>query len=125
MSITAYLDLDRYPLHQPEDPRTLAAIESCRSTLDQTGMFNLDGLMRPDAVLAAAKELKRLMAAKAFTHRRLHNIYFEPHIEGVAEDHPALAQRETVNHTLCADQMPDSIVCQIYEWRPLADFWPQ
>ena len=66
--------------------------------------------------------MKPLMTAKAFTHSRWHNIYFEPHIEGVVDDHPALEQCETVNHTICWDQMPDTIVCRVYEWLPLANF---
>ena len=116
------LDLDRYPLDQPESSRTTGLIRTCRHDLEQTGMFNLIGLIRPRAVAAAAQELKPLTETAAFTHRRWHNIYFEPPIEGVADDHPALALRETVNHTICSDQMPDSIVCRIYEWTPLVDF---
>lgn len=122
MQIATYLDLDRYPLHQPDNRRTLEVAASCRVALEQTGMFTLTGLMRSSAVLAAVGQIKPLMAAKSFTHHRSHNIYFESHMEGVTEDHLALAQRETVNHTLCADQMPDTIICQIYEWQPLADF---
>lgn len=120
--ITELLDLDRYPLHQPESAPAHALVQSCREELAQSGMFNLTGLMRSSAVQTAAAQLRPLMAAKAFTHSRWHNIYFQTHIDGVADDHPALKLCETVNHTICADQMSDTIVCQIYAWRPLVDF---
>ena len=47
---------------------------------------------------------------------------FEDEIAGLAPDHPALRRFETVNHTICADQMPNSMVCRIYEWPPFIDF---
>lgn len=120
--IEQLLDLDRFPIHEIEASPAQTLVQSCREELAQTGMFNLSGLMRPAAVAAAATQMKPLMAAKAFTHSRWHNIYFQTHIDGVADDHPALRLFETVNHTICADQMPDTIVCQIYEWPPLATF---
>ena len=116
------LDLERYPLADPDCARTKTLIASCRRELDQNGMFNLHELMRADALQAAAREITPLMEKLAFTHSRWHNIYFEPHIEGVADDHPALKACETVNHTICADQMPSSIVCKIYAWMPLVNF---
>lgn len=118
--IAEILDLDRYPLD--DTSRTPALIESCHREIEQTGMFNLEGLMRPAAVAAAAEEIRPLMDSESFTHSRWHNIYFEPRIDGVADDHPALKLCETVNHTICADQMRSTVVCRIYEWLPLIDF---
>ena len=97
--IAKILDLERYPLDDAS--RTGELIQSCRLELEQNGMFNLEGLMRPAAVTTAVEELKPLMDTVSFTHSRWHNIYFEPHIDGVAEDHPALKLCETVNHTIC------------------------
>ena len=50
------------------------------------------------------------------------NIYFDDNVVGLAPWHPALKRFETVNHTLCADQIPASLPCLIYEWPPLAEF---
>jgi hypothetical protein len=116
------LDLDRYPLHKAVSSRRAALVDACKAELAATGMFNLEGLMRPAAIDAALVELKPLIATQAFTHRRFHNIYFKPEIDGLASDHSALRTFETVNHTVCADQMTDGIVCRIYEWPPLAAF---
>ena len=40
----------------------------------------------------------------------------------VLDDHPALRRVETVNHTVCGDQIPESVPLWIYEWPQFAVF---
>jgi hypothetical protein len=110
------LDLERYPLDSPGAPEWHALVERCRSDLHRHGMYNLEGLVRPAALAQAISELKPIIDSSSFEHRRRHNIYFRKEIPGLAPDHPALALRETVNHTICADQFPESVLMWIYEW---------
>ena len=70
------------------------------------------------AVAAAAPA----MATDSFRHARSHNIYFRDNVEGLADDHPALAKVETVNHTLCADQLQGNPVITLYDWPPFVAF---
>ena len=116
------LDLDRYPLDQPGSEGYAALVEDCRRALDTVGLFNLDGLVRTSVLDEIVAEVAPFLRDHAFTHSRRHNIYFLPEVEGLPRDHPALTEFETVNHTVCADQIPDSMVCRIYEWPPLAAF---
>ncbi len=116
------LDLERFPLDRLESAAGEALVARCRGELAAHGMFNLEGLVRPAALERWVAEVKPLLDTAAFTHKRSHNIYFEPEIAGLAPDHPALARLETVNHTVCADQIPESGVCRIYEWPPVARF---
>ena len=44
------LDLERYPLHKPGSPEWLALVDRCKADLARDGMFNLDDLMRPEAI---------------------------------------------------------------------------
>jgi hypothetical protein len=68
-------------------------------------------------------DLAPVFDAAAFTHARRHNIYFRKEIPGVPADHPALVEVETVNRTLCADQLgAASPVTRLYEWAPFAAF---
>jgi len=110
------LDLDRYPLQDLHQPRARTLIEKCRSELAAQGMFNLEGFVRPQALERITDELKPVFTDGAFTHRRSHNIYFQEDIPGLPAGHPALGRFETINHTVCADQIPDSLICAIYEW---------
>lgn len=116
------LDLDVFPLHRPGSDDYEALARQCREDLARDGMFNLCGFLTPEAAGRAAREVAPLLQGQAFTHRRLHNIYFRKDGHGLSPDHPALKLCETVNHTVCADQIPDSTVVQVYEYPPLARF---
>ena len=116
------LELDRFSLEDLTSAQGLDLVARCRKDLDARGMFNLDGLVRPDAIAAIVGELSPVLDSAAFTHARRHNIYFKPEVPGLPLDHPALAEFETVNHTICADQFTGSILLKIYEYPPLATF---
>lgn len=116
------LDLETYPLDHPDSPAYGALVVSCKARLAAEGMFDLPGFMRADVTKAAADAVKPAMATEAFRHARKHNIYFRDAVEGLPADHPALAKVETVNHTLCADQLGGNPVVNIYDWQPFADF---
>jgi hypothetical protein len=121
--IEQIIDLERYPIDQLRSAHGMALIARCQDELAREGMFNLGGLVRPDALTAAIAEVAPVIATRAFMHKRMHNIYFRKDIPGLAPDHPALRQVTTVNHTVCADQMPaDAVVLAIYEAPAMAAF---
>jgi hypothetical protein len=97
-------------------------VRRCRADLVRDGMYNLEGLVRPEALERAVAELRPVIDTLSFTHRRRHNIYFRKEIPGLAADHPALAMTETVNHTVCADQIMQAVPLWIYEWSPFITF---
>lgn len=114
------LDLDRYPIDRPDHLDSLVA--RCRAELAHNGMFNLEGFVRPEAIARAAAQVSPLAATASYRHERLHNVYFRARIEGLAETDPALTRFQSINHTVCADQLDGTIVQRIYEYTPLADF---
>ena len=116
------LDLDRYPLDTPGAPAWSELVGRCRAELAVDGMFNLEGLVRPEALAQALAEIGPVMAAASFVHRRSHNIYFTKNVAGLAPGHPALRLMETVNRTVCADQMAGGAILGLYEWPPFAAF---
>lgn len=116
------LDLDRYPLDKPGSTEWFALVETCKADLVKDGMFNLEGFVKSVALTRAVDELKPIIDTLAFVHKRSHNIYFKKEIQGIAADHPALTMTETVNHTVCYDQIPNSIPAWIYEWPPFIVF---
>ena len=116
------IDLDSYPIDRPESAAYAALVERCRAELARDGMYNLPGFVRPEAIERAVQQVEPVMAADSFTHERAHNIYFEPEIPGLPADHPALRQCTTINHTLCADQLAESVVLQVYAYPPLMRF---
>lgn len=116
------LDLDRYPLDALDSDRGQALIARCKADLARDGMFNLDGLVRAEAVTRAVAQMMPISLSDAFHHKRHHNIYFKPTLPDLPTGHPALAEFETENHTICADQIEGSAVLAVYEYPGLADF---
>jgi len=116
------LDLDRYPIDDLQSAPGQELVQSCRQALADQGMFNLVGLVRPGAITRCVDDVAPIFATDAFLHKRRHNIYFQDAIPGLDANHPALTLFDTTNRTVCADQFPDSTLCEIYEWPPLADF---
>lgn len=116
------LDLDRYPLDTPGTRDWAALVERCKADVARHGMFNLEDLVRPEALERAIAELRPVIDTQSFTHKRRHNIYFRKEVPDLSPDHPALRMTETVNHTVCADQIPQSIPVWIYEWAPFIMF---
>jgi hypothetical protein len=47
------LDLDTYPLHKPGTATWLDLVARCKADLAADGMFNLERLMRPEAITKA------------------------------------------------------------------------
>ncbi|AZV23201.1 MAG: 2OG-Fe(II) oxygenase [Mesorhizobium sp.] len=116
------LDLDRYPLDREGSAEWQRLVEQSVAALEADGMFNLEGFLRPGVAEQAVREIQPVMAARSHVHKRMHNIYFKPDIPELAPDHPALRKVETISHTVCADQIPASVVLAIYEYEPLLRF---
>lgn len=116
------IDLDAYPIDRPATPEYAALVARCRADLAAHGMFELPGFLRDGPTRRAAEAAKPAMARKSYRHARRHNVYFRDTVEGLAPGHPALTQVETVNHTLCADQLAGNPVIALYDWQPFAEF---
>jgi len=116
------VNLDRYPLDQPDTPAYAALVADAKAQLAADGMFNLPGFLTADALDAATAALAPRFAADSFVHARRHNIYFRKSIPDLPPDHPALREVETINRTLCADQMEGNPVMALYDWAPFAAF---
>ncbi|QEX15295.1 hypothetical protein FRZ44_05780 [Hypericibacter terrae] len=116
------LDLERYPIDRLDSSAAKALIARCQADLDEQGMFDLEDFVRREVIEACAEEMRPRMDRESFTHTRSHNVYFQKDVPGVSPDHPALRQVNTTHHTLCGDQLGNSTLRRIYEWKPLADF---
>lgn len=117
-----YLDLVRYPLHEPKCSFTQSLVASCRHDYYELGMFNLPGLVLTDAVKECIAGIRPLLDSDSFVHCRDHNIYFDDDFRELDSNHPALSILHTENRKICADQFTDNLITQIYEWPPLINF---
>ena len=116
-----FIDLERYPLHQLESAAGQQLVAQCIDDLRRNGMFTLQGFMRGEVIDGILPGLLQKFKRESFTHSRQHNIYFDDAIDDVDADHPALTRVETINHTLCGDQLAEPLR-QIYLWSGLTEF---
>ena len=116
------LNLERYPLDNPESESYRALVERCKADIENDGMFTLPDFIWPTVAQAAADAVAPIAETEAFLHSREHNVYFKDSVEGLAEDHPALRKVKTITHTICADQILNNPVIELYEWEPFASF---
>ena len=116
------LDLETYPLDQRESEGYSALVNRCRADLASGGMFNLAGFLRPEATLKAVAEVTPVLETDSFKHHRRHNIFFKDEVLGIPIDHPAMREFDSINHTICADQIDGGVVARVYEYPPLLQF---
>jgi hypothetical protein len=121
-SIDSLLDLAAYPLHHLDSAEGQALVRRCRAELTSTGMFNLPGFVRPEALAAAVAELKPLLADGAFRHARRHDIWFGAPQPDLPPDHGARLMIETSNRTVTGDRTAGTILRRIYDWPALPAF---
>ena len=121
-SIEDCIDLDRYPIGDPQSERCKALVERCRLEFSKCGLFELPGLVHAGALREIAAEIAPLLDSSAFTHSREHNIFFDDECRLAPASHPAFRRMNTVNRTICADQIAESMLIKLYEWTPLRVF---
>ncbi|WP_085307122.1 HalD/BesD family halogenase [Planktotalea arctica] len=116
------LDLETYPLDQPDSVAFKALLARCKVDLAAHGMFNLVGFMKPAPIAETLAYALPKFETEAFRHERMHNVYFKKIIPDVPDDSPLYTQFQTSNLTLCGDQVAPTAVTQLYEWQPFVDF---
>lgn len=120
-SIEELLDLDQFPLQEPDGAACAALVDASRHDWQTKGAFRLPAFLRPAMAARAAHELDERFDTIAFDHRQAHNIYFDDDLP----DPPADLLRHgivTSHRTLTCDQLAGTIIRSIYEWDPLRLF---
>ena len=116
------VDLDRYPIHDLDSEQGRAFIAGCKAELDASGVCNLAGFIRPEAV-ARMVELAESLSDKAWPTERTHTVYFEEPDESLPESDPRRRQVRSAKHGIAYDYIPtDAPVRRLYESEDLKAF---
>ena len=122
LTIDSIIDLDRYPLHQPDSAAFAEALEDIRSKLDAVGCGVLKGFVRP-AILEQMVEEADRVAGKAHRSFGRTNAYFTQDRDDLPATHPLRRFYDRSNAFVPADNFgPDSPLRMIYAWQPFSDF---
>jgi hypothetical protein len=123
-----FIDLERYPVHRLDDPRTQALLERCRTDLETQAFTVLEDFLTPDAVQLFWDES---MALHDRTVRReaVRSAYLDtPDQEDTSfpEDHPRRRFFRTWWGVVADDLIPDDHgLRQLYAWDGLTAFFSE
>jgi hypothetical protein len=116
------IDLQRYPIDDLEGAEGLRLLAACRKELTESGACNLQGFIRPEAVVMLASEAEALEPL-AFRKDKVRNAYFTADDPALPADHPLRAFFPLKMAQLAHDLVPaTSLVDQLYRYEPLTDF---
>ena len=123
-NIRQLIDLDRYPLDQPEHPGYARLLRDGRLALERNALFSMAQFLRPQAIEPMARELESLLPRSCrYDRDRNAYAYGEQQWPG---DHPrSQLHRSSYNQVLNYQIANDSALRQIFYWQPLTDFLRQ
>ncbi|NDG25853.1 MAG: hypothetical protein EB120_01600, partial [Proteobacteria bacterium] len=121
-SVEYFLNLERYPLHQPESPRTQEMLAAFQKQMREEGVCVLPEFLSPAGLqeLVAESEQK----ASECYHNTVHgNAYLEEIPKDLPSHHPMRLEDRTALGVLAYDQIPnESGLRKIYQWKNFVDF---
>jgi hypothetical protein len=121
--LAGLVDLERYPLDQPEAPALEARIAEARDSLAGKGVALLPGFLAPAALRAAARDVERLLPRAHLEDVAVGTPYLELADPGFPEGHPRRTDIHSKTWVIPYDVVPvDAAIRRLYEWDGLMDF---
>lgn len=106
MELKDLVDLDRYPIDNPDGEKFKALVASCQAGLAEIGASVLEGFVRPEAIKRIVAKVDP-KAPLAFHKVKQHNVYLEADDPDFPEDHPRNAKETTTSATLGNHHLTD------------------
>lgn len=120
--IHGIVDLDRFPIHDPDAPAYRELVGYCRDELAEDGCCSVGTFLRPEAITRISAEAETL-APQAYRTSVRHNPYFSPDDESFPEGHPRRRFQDRTNGFVCYDLIPsDSDLRALYDWPAFTAF---
>ena len=115
MTIGKLLNLDRYPLHDKNNPQRAIIVEQCKADLKEKLYCVIPELVLQESLDALATEAKQLLPDSNHNNS-LRNCYLHRQLDTtLAEDHPRNLQDRSSIQMIAYDQVPDeSLLKQFY-----------
>jgi len=102
------VDLSRYPIDRPRDPRLVAVIARSRNDLATTGCSVLTGFFAPG--LSQMQREAAQLAPDAYVQKRYGNPYSSADDPTLPDDHPVRSKLKRTQGFVAADRIPTGSV---------------
>lgn len=121
-SLREIVDVERYPIGDLASERGRAFIAECRETLRKTGLVQLEGFLRPQAVAATLVHNEQLKD-KAWKSENTHTVYFTESDLTKPEGHPLRRMLRSSKKALAWDLMPEQCpLKRLYKQDDMTEF---
>jgi len=116
------VDLQRYPIHEPDSQACRDLVLDCRDQLREHGIAQLAGFLTPAAVSQMIAEAGRL-AGQAWASDQSHTVYFQPPDDSAGADHPRALLQHSAKQAIAYDLIPGGApIRRLYESADLTGF---
>lgn len=117
-----WVDLERYPLLDPNSSRMGQVLAEARRGLAEIGAAEIPGFLHAQGLSALRRDAETL-ASLAYRSEGYGTAYLGPGADDLPEDHPRRWLGRYAVGVVAYDQFPPhSPIRRLYEWQPLMDF---
>nr|WP_067290223.1 hypothetical protein [Marinobacterium profundum] len=121
-TLNELIDLDRYPIHDPDSEVTRALIAQCRAELDAVGCCCIANFVRPQSIARMQAEIER-KRPDIYWSQDSHNPYMRQDDPSLPEGHPKRAFQRRSSGFVNSDILEeDSDLRRLYDREELLQF---
>ena len=123
MNIKNLIDLNNYPIHQPDSAEYLEIVKSVRLDLAEDGCAVLSNFLSVEGLETISNEAEERKSQAYYAESKLCNVYLANGNPNEAEDHPQNIFMERTNGFITADLLgKETYSHMLYNWQPLREF---
>ena len=123
MNVENLIDLNNYPIHQPDSAEYLEIVKSVRLDLTEDGCSVLSNFLSVEGLDTITNEAKERKSQAYYAESKLCNVYLANGNPNEAEDHPQNIFLERTNGFITADLLGKGTYSHmLYHWQPLREF---
>ena len=123
MNVENLIDLNNYPIHQPDSAEYLEIVKSVRVDLAEDGCAVLSNFLSVEGLDTITNEAEERKSQAYYAESKLCNVYLANGNPNEAEDHPQNIFLERTNGFITADLLGKGTYSHmLYHWQPLRGF---
>ena len=123
MNVENLIDLNNYPIHQPDSAEYLEIVKYVRLDLTEDGCSVLSNFLSVEGFDTIGNEAEERKSQAYYAESKLCNVYLANGNPNAAESHPQNIFMERTNGFITADLLGKGTYSyKLYHWQPLREF---
>ena len=106
-NINYFIDLDKFPIHEPQSSKYQKIVKEAREALDYDGCYVLKSIVNSEAIKDMQDEASSIESLAHYTSNKV-NVYFSKDDPSYPKDHPRRFFMERSNGFVSGDKFPEN-----------------